>query len=144
MAERSPTIHFIVNPYAGTSRGDISATIGRVMGRAGPRYEIVRTQGAGQATGLAREAADQGARIVVAVGGDGTINEVGRGLLGTRAALGIVPLGSGNALARSWAYPWIRGRRVGSCWMEDRNRSMSAGWGTRCSSPPRGSRSTRR
>ena len=105
MAERSPTIRFIVNPFAGTSRGDIAATIGRVMGHPGSRYEIARTGGAGQAVELAREAADRGIRIVVAVGGDGTINEVGRGLLGTETALGIVPLGSGNALARGLDIP---------------------------------------
>ncbi len=127
MAERSPTIHFIVNPYAGTSRGDISATIGRVMGRAGPRYEIVRTQGAGQATGLAREAADQGARIVVAVGGDGTINEVGRGLLGTRAALGIVPLGSGNALARELGIPLDPGEAC-RVLLDGRPKPIDVGW----------------
>ena len=105
MAERPPGIRFIVNPFAGTSRGDISATIGRVMGRPGSLYEIARTRGAGQAVELAREGADRGARIVVAVGGDGTINEVGRGLLGTETALGVVPLGSGNALARGLGIP---------------------------------------
>ncbi|MDP6776245.1 MAG: diacylglycerol kinase family lipid kinase [Candidatus Latescibacteria bacterium] len=127
MAERSPDIRFIVNPFAGTSRGDISATIGRVMGRPGSRYEITRTEEAGQATALAREAADQGTGTVVAVGGDGTINEVGRGLLGTGVALGIVPLGSGNALARELGIPLDPGEAC-RVLLDGRQEAIDVGW----------------
>lgn len=61
----------------------------------GYRYRV--TEYAGQAEKLAREC---GEHVVVAVGGDGTVNEVGRGLLGTDKTLGIVPCGSGDGLAR--------------------------------------------
>ena len=61
-----------------------------------PSYSIAYTQRPGHATELAREA---DADVVVAVGGDGTVNEVARGLIGSEKALGIGPCGSGNGLA---------------------------------------------
>lgn len=74
-------------------------------GTEGADYVIWPTQYAGHAMELARDAAAAGFRVVVAIGGDGTINEVGRGLLGTTAAMGIVPQGSGNGLARHLEVP---------------------------------------
>jgi len=67
--------------------------------------EVRLTSGPGHATALAREALDAGADLVVAWGGDGTINEVASALMHTRAALGIVPMGSGNGLAREIGAP---------------------------------------
>ena len=67
---------------------------------AGVDFTIIPTERAGHAEELARRAAEGGADVVVAIGGDGTVNEVGRGLIGTGAALGIIPCGSGNGLAR--------------------------------------------
>lgn len=58
------------------------------------------TAHAGHATQLARQAVAEGCSVVVAVGGDGTMNEVAQALLGTPATLGLVPCGSGNGLAR--------------------------------------------
>ncbi len=69
--------------------------------------EIVFTERADHAPELARKAAEAGARLVVAVGGDGTVNEVARGVLGTSAALGILPKGSGNGLARHLGIPLV-------------------------------------
>ncbi len=68
-------------------------------------YEIRFTERAGHATELSREAIEQGFDVVVAVGGDGTINEVARALIGKEAILGIIPLGSGNGLARHLGIP---------------------------------------
>jgi YegS/Rv2252/BmrU family lipid kinase len=65
------------------------------------QYDLEVTQHSGHATQLAQDAAKSGYDVVVAVGGDGTLNEVGRALTGTRTAMGIVPAGSGNALARA-------------------------------------------
>lgn len=58
------------------------------------------TQSPGHATELARKAVDQNADFVFAVGGDGTVNEVAQGLVGSNVAMGILPKGSGNGLAR--------------------------------------------
>jgi YegS/Rv2252/BmrU family lipid kinase len=68
------------------------------------------TQGPGDATRLTREAVVEGSRVIVAAGGDGTINEVINGLVGTDAALGILPMGTVNVLARELRIPiTIRG-----------------------------------
>ena len=61
---------------------------------------VVVTEYAGHATQLAQQFALEGYYAVIAVGGDGTINEVGKGLCGTNTALGIIPNGSGNGFAR--------------------------------------------
>ncbi|GAC1368268.1 MAG: diacylglycerol kinase family lipid kinase [Hymenobacter sp.] len=101
-----PKTCFIINPQAGPSRRlDLPALIARHFGAREADYEISPTAYAGHAVELARAAATEGFEVVVAVGGDGTINEVGRGLLGTAAALGMVPLGSGNGLARHLKVP---------------------------------------
>ncbi|MBE6240605.1 MAG: diacylglycerol kinase family lipid kinase [Bacteroidales bacterium] len=83
---------FIVNPISG--KGRKKSIIARLR-KSG--YKVVCTEYAGHAEKLAREAAEQ---IVVAVGGDGTVNEVARGLVGTGKTLGIIPCGSGDGLAR--------------------------------------------
>ena len=61
---------------------------------------LVATERPQQATELARRAAQEGCDVVVAIGGDGTMNEVGKGLLGSPAILGLIPCGSGNGLGR--------------------------------------------
>lgn len=83
---------FIVNPISGEGRKKriISSLL-----KTG--YDVVCTEYAGHAEILARETADQ---TVIAVGGDGTVNEVARGLIGTGKTLGIIPCGSGDGLAR--------------------------------------------
>ena len=103
-----PHTCFIFNPMAGTERRvDFPVLLRQYFGgMAGTDYLLRPTEGPGHATELARAAAQAGCRVVVAVGGDGTVNEVGRGLLGQDgAALGIVPRGSGNGLARHLRVP---------------------------------------
>ncbi len=67
--------------------------------------EIVFTQAPLHATELAREAANHGFDAVIAVGGDGSVNETAAGLTGSKTALGIIPTGSGNGLARHIGMP---------------------------------------
>ena len=81
------------------------ALIARHFGALESDFTIRPTAYAGHAVELARTAAAEGFAVVAAVGGDGTVNEVGRGLLGTTTALGIIPQGSGNGLARHLKVP---------------------------------------
>ncbi len=67
--------------------------------------EVLETQGKGSATELARQAACRGVEVVLACGGDGTVNEVINGLAGSRTALGVLPAGTGNALALELSLP---------------------------------------
>lgn len=69
------------------------------------QVDIRFTEYAGHASILANEAKEFGVNVVVAVGGDGTINEVARALTGSKTALGIIPCGSGNGLARHLMLP---------------------------------------
>lgn len=93
-------IHIIVNPTAGARhRGLLDKVIARLEA-AGARVSVEKTQRAGHGVDLARDAAQtSGADVIVAAGGDGTINEVARGLLGRGVPLGIIPLGTANVLA---------------------------------------------
>lgn len=100
------TITFILNPISGTtSKAGVPELIGRTIDKELFDYDIVYTERAGHATEIAAEAAEKGVDIVVAVGGDGTVNEVGRALIHTSAALAIMPCGSGNGLARHLMLP---------------------------------------
>ncbi len=97
-------VRAILNPRAGVSPDEARRAAER--GHPGWHdFDLVLTEGPGHATELARAAAVAGAELVLAVGGDGTANEVARGLIGTKAALGIVPAGSGNGLARALRIP---------------------------------------
>ncbi len=74
----------------------------------GIAVDVHMTTGSGHARDLARAAQAAGAVVVVAMGGDGTVNEVAQGLIGGDAALGIVPCGSGDGLARGLGLPMDR------------------------------------
>lgn len=99
-------ILYLINPVSGTQHKQKIAELAAEL-TDHDRYEpqIVYTQYAGHAAELAAEAARDGVDVVVAVGGDGTVNEVGRSLVGTQTALAIVPCGSGNGLARHLCLP---------------------------------------
>jgi YegS/Rv2252/BmrU family lipid kinase len=75
-------------------------------------YDIRETQYAGHATEIAHQAIDEGVDIVCAIGGDGTVNEVGRALIGSQTALAIIPCGSGNGLARHLMLPMDAGKAI--------------------------------
>jgi len=93
-------IHIILNPVAGArKRGLLQKVIARLE-QAGAQVTLEETKAAGHAATLARAAAARGGvDVIVAAGGDGTINEVARGLLGQGVPLGILPLGTANVLA---------------------------------------------
>ena len=87
-------ILFIANPLSGLI--DKKALLARIEKRVRHPFEAAFTQRPGHATELAREA---DADIVAAVGGDGTVNEVATGLMGSKKVLAIIPCGSGDGLA---------------------------------------------
>ena len=68
-------------------------------------HKILVTEKPGHATTIAKEAKNSGVDIVVAVGGDGTVNEIAKELVNTDTKLGIIPTGSGNGLARELKIP---------------------------------------
>jgi len=97
---------FISNPLSGChgssfTRYEVDSIVHRLI----PNSTLVYTEYAGHARELAAKAVKVGYDVVVAVGGDGTANEVASSLVGTNVALGIIPLGSGNGLARHLGIP---------------------------------------
>ena len=96
----------ILNPTAG--RGTpvgAEDRIGHALRRHGIECQIMLTERAGDGNALARKAAEEGYEVVIAAGGDGTVNEVANGLAGTGATLGVLPLGTVNVLARELEIP---------------------------------------
>lgn len=90
---------YILNPNAGRrGRRQRNRLIERLH-RAAPEAEILQTTRRGEAEILARARCDDPTRVVIAVGGDGTVHEVGSALVGAAAALGVLPTGSGNDFA---------------------------------------------
>ncbi|MDR0573756.1 MAG: diacylglycerol kinase family lipid kinase [Tannerella sp.] len=104
-------IYAIINPISGIGSKDRIPEIisSRCIDR-GIAVNIIYTEYAGHATELTRKAIDDNADCVIAVGGDGTVNEIARSLLHTNVVLGIIPKGSGNGLARELRIPMdVRG-----------------------------------
>ena len=97
---------FIVNPISGTQDKEaILKEIEEKIDKDLFEVTISKTQYAGHAFDIATEAVNNKVDFVVAIGGDGTINEIGRALIHTETAMGIIPCGSGNGLARHLHIP---------------------------------------
>lgn len=96
-------IALIVNPVAGDGKclRKLPEVEGLLTG-AGIEYTILQTQSVGHAAFLAKQAAQDGFTTVVSMGGDGTLNEVVNGLVGTDCVLGFIPAGSGNDFGRTF------------------------------------------
>ncbi|MCM1517790.1 MAG: diacylglycerol kinase family lipid kinase [Pseudoflavonifractor sp.] len=101
-----PHALIIINPIAGTSgKTGVAAYLTRRMSEAGWNVTVEFTAGRGDATAFAGRAVAGGFDTVIAAGGDGTVNETARALRGTSMPMGIIPLGSGNGLARHLGIP---------------------------------------
>lgn len=99
-------VTFIVNPISGTqNKKGVTEKIKKYANNEKFDISIIPTQYAGHATEIAAQCAADGVDIVVAVGGDGTINETARALVHSNTVLGIIPCGSGNGLARHLRIP---------------------------------------
>jgi YegS/Rv2252/BmrU family lipid kinase len=99
-------IVFILNPISGSHKKDeIPNMIKHTLDKSKFDYQVRLTEYAGHAAEIARQCVNDNTDIVVAIGGDGTVNEVARSLVHSDTALGIIPCGSGNGLARHLCIP---------------------------------------
>ena len=106
MENEKKNITFIVNPISGTkSKEELPQLIEQRIDSTKYNCRIITTEYAGHAEAIAKQCITEGIDICVAVGGDGTVNEVARALVHSQVALGIVPCGSGNGLARHLCIP---------------------------------------
>jgi YegS/Rv2252/BmrU family lipid kinase len=107
------TIDVIINPIAGVRpKAEVPDFVRSVLTDEEFDVRIYFTEYAGHASELAARSAELGVDTVVAIGGDGTINETARSLVGTQTRLGLVPMGSGNGLARHIQIPLEIGRAL--------------------------------
>ncbi|MCD4747206.1 MAG: diacylglycerol kinase family lipid kinase [Bacteroidales bacterium] len=103
---KKKNIHFIVNPVSGIGKQKvIEKQIEEHLDKSKYEYRVIYTKTPGHATELSKEAVQSNVNILVAVGGDGSVNEIARGLIGTDTVLGIIPTGSGNGLAHHLNIP---------------------------------------
>ena len=113
MKEKRKHILAIINPVSGIgSKDKIPRLIDMVVNQELCDVSNVMSEYAGHAREIAAMAVDKQFDVVVAIGGDGTINEVGSALCGTHTALAIVPSGSGNGLARHLRIPMNASRAL--------------------------------
>ena len=99
-------IRFIINPISGVgSKGDIPNLIKDHLDQSIFEYDIAFTEYRKHAKKIATESVNENYDIVCAVGGDGSVHEVGTALIGSETKLAILPAGSGNGLARHLNIP---------------------------------------
>lgn len=96
----------IVNPQAGNGRAKVIAQeVQAYLTQKNVDFRMIYTKAPDHATELAKDAASRGAETVIAMGGDGTVTEVARGLAHTQTALGIIPCGTGNDFIKAICIP---------------------------------------
>ena len=106
MSNAFTQIHFIVNPIAGSGKNELPIElIHQILEPKQYQVTIKYSEYRKHATTLTLESIKENAKIIVACGGDGTINEVARCLVNTYIVLGIMPMGSGNGLASHLKIP---------------------------------------
>jgi YegS/Rv2252/BmrU family lipid kinase len=104
--QKTERIFLIINEFAGHRQAAKAVELViPFLKNNGKTVEYAFTNHPGHATELARQASAGGFDLVVAVGGDGTVNETALGLVGTETPMGIIPMGSGNGLARELGIP---------------------------------------
>ena len=120
-------LYFIVNPVSGSGRGRRDfARVEALLRERGAAYEAVYSEHPGHAVALARAAVEAGERCIIAVGGDGTVNEVASVLVNTGVVMGVLPFGTGNDLARVAGFPEDPEAAVDTL-LAGRTRRMDAG-----------------
>ncbi len=105
---------FIVNPFSGVGRQKgIEKYLAKKLDNSKFDFSLVYTERPRHATELCEKAIKNDFNLIVAVGGDGTVNEVARALVGTNIPLGLIPSGSGNGLARHLKIPINPNKAIG-------------------------------
>ena len=126
--EERPLVAFVANP----SKPDVAALRTEVVKACAERYlpeplwleTTVEDPGVGQA----REAVDRGAKLVVAVGGDGTVRAVAEALVHTQVPMALLPLGTGNLLARNLDIPVGDHAAAITAALDGKDRTIDVGW----------------
>ena len=100
------SIHFIINPISGTGKQlEIEKKISKYIDSSQFEPKIHYTKYRGHAIEIARDLVAKNAHLIIAVGGDGTVNEIAQTMVNSSSVLGIIPTGSGNGLARHLKIP---------------------------------------
>jgi diacylglycerol kinase (ATP) len=103
---------FIINPVSGGKKKDaVPDMVDKNLDKTVFDYQIVYSDGVSHAHVIAADARNR-FDLIVAVGGDGTVNEVASGIAGSNTALGILPFGSGNGLSRFLGIPMDAGKAI--------------------------------
>ncbi|MFC7404262.1 diacylglycerol/lipid kinase family protein [Georgenia alba] len=119
----------VVNPSKTADVAALRRLVERTAAEAGLGEPLwFETTVADPGVGQAREAVARGASVVVAAGGDGTMRAVGKALAGTGVPMGVVPLGTGNLLARNLDIPLGSQRETVAVALTGRDRAMDLGW----------------
>ncbi|MBA3914984.1 MAG: hypothetical protein H0X25_14270 [Acidobacteriales bacterium] len=96
------------NPLSGRRRGSrlkVVESVSAVLRRAGVELKVAETQGPAETGYQVRSAIAEGCDVVLACGGDGTVHDILQGMIGSPASLGVIPLGTANALAHDLRMP---------------------------------------
>lgn len=121
-------IAFIINPIAGRKKsGNIAEIIGKNLELAQWDPTFYYTENPGHGTNIVKEIIKEGITTIVAVGGDGTINEVASACVNKPVKLGVIPRGSGNGLARELKIPISPARAI-SCINKDFTSKIDVGY----------------
>ncbi|TAK13370.1 MAG: diacylglycerol kinase family lipid kinase [Anaerolineae bacterium] len=122
-----PSADILYNPVAGRVNADDAVQrAAAVLESAGWDVHLKHTRSARHTTRLARRAAEKGRSAVFVAGGDGSLGEAARGLLGSRTALGVLPSGTANVWAQELGYETLTAFRPTA--LEDAARIQAAGW----------------
>lgn len=106
MVLKKKNILFIINPISGTGKKKIiEDLISKHLDKSLFDYRISYTEHVGHAIEISKNASQNNSDIVVAIGGDGSVNEVAKGIIDSKTIMGIIPAGSGNGLARFLKIP---------------------------------------
>jgi diacylglycerol kinase (ATP) len=120
-------IRFIINPISGIGKkGSLPEMIEKHLDHSKFDYDITITEYRKHAKSIAKQSALEGFDIVCAVGGDGSVHEVGTALIGTKTKLAILPAGSGNGLARHMKIP-LDIKKAIECINENQSLRMDTG-----------------